>query len=251
MKNSLKKLLLLVGLVSATCFVEAGWGLESTAYHEAGHALLSLFVPQCRSLDRVNIIPNGSTAGECIYLPMSDEEKGRLRDQPTSQALPLIIGLTAGRVAEELVFGRADGYQSDYKYATDLAQLICNYEISFSAERDFLIQKKENTAKEFSAKQLHVASSERIRGHLRNLAKSADCPSPYNYGSNDTEQMYSSNQLVKDCYQVATDVLRKNRMALDMVAQKLLAKKELNANQVRALVHNATLTANCRMHSRL
>ncbi len=91
-----------------------------TAYHEAGHAIVGLSVPDHDPVYKVTIIPRGRALGVTMFLPEDDRysvSKQRLNSQITS--------LFGGRIAEELVFGTeavTTGAANDIERATDLAR---------------------------------------------------------------------------------------------------------------------------------
>ncbi len=91
-----------------------------TAYHEAGHAIVGLSVPDHDPVYKVTIIPRGRALGVTMFLPEEDRysySKRRLDSQ--------ISSLFGGRIAEELVFGRdavTTGASNDIERATDIAR---------------------------------------------------------------------------------------------------------------------------------
>jgi cell division protease FtsH len=93
---------------------------ELTAYHEAGHAIVGLTVPDHDPVYKVSIIPRGRALGVTMFLPEEDRyshSKLRLTSQITS--------LFGGRVAEELTFGPdavTTGASNDIERSTDLAR---------------------------------------------------------------------------------------------------------------------------------
>ncbi|MCP4745209.1 MAG: ATP-dependent metallopeptidase FtsH/Yme1/Tma family protein [Desulfobacteraceae bacterium] len=90
---------------------------KTTAYHEAGHALVARFLPDTDSINKITIIPRGRAAGVTWFLP--EERDFKYKDQLESD-LSVAFG---GRVAEEIVFGRiSTGASNDIKQATELAQ---------------------------------------------------------------------------------------------------------------------------------
>lgn len=89
---------------------------KTTAYHEAGHAIVARFLPGTDTINKITIIPRGRAAGVTWFLP--EERDFKYKDQLISD---LAISM-AGRVAEELVFNRiSTGAANDIKRATDLA----------------------------------------------------------------------------------------------------------------------------------
>jgi cell division protease FtsH len=90
---------------------------KTTAYHEAGHALVARFLPFTDAVNKVTIIPRGRAAGVTWFLP--EERDFKYKDQLQSE-LSVAYG---GRVAEELIFDRiSTGAAGDIKQATDLAE---------------------------------------------------------------------------------------------------------------------------------
>jgi cell division protease FtsH len=91
-----------------------------TAYHEAGHAIVGLSVPEHDPVYKVSIIPRGRALGVTMFLPEEDRysySKGRLQSQ--------IASLFGGRIAEEIIFGAdavTTGASNDIERATALAR---------------------------------------------------------------------------------------------------------------------------------
>jgi cell division protease FtsH len=99
---------------------------KTTAYHEAGHALVARFLPETDAVNKVTIIPRGRAAGVTWFLP--EERDFKYKDQLESE-LAVAFG---GRVAEEIVFSRiSTGAANDIKQATALAeQMVRNWGMS-------------------------------------------------------------------------------------------------------------------------
>ncbi|HWZ28432.1 MAG TPA: ATP-dependent zinc metalloprotease FtsH [Gemmatimonadales bacterium] len=96
-----------------------------TAYHEAGHALVSLYVPGSDPLHKVTIIPRGRALGVTHWLP--EEDRHNYTKQYILSRLATAYG---GRVAEELVFGAdkiTTGAAQDIQQATDLARRMITH----------------------------------------------------------------------------------------------------------------------------
>lgn len=91
-----------------------------TAYHEAGHALVGLSVPDHDPVYKVSIIPRGRALGVTMFLPEED------RYSYTKQRLEsMISGLFGGRLAEILIFGPekvTTGASNDIEKATEIAR---------------------------------------------------------------------------------------------------------------------------------
>ena len=93
---------------------------ESTAYHEAGHAIVGRIVPEHDPVYKVSIIPRGRALGVTMYLPEQD------RVSMSRQHLEsMISSLYGGRLAEELIYGAdkvSTGASNDIERATDIAR---------------------------------------------------------------------------------------------------------------------------------
>lgn len=91
-----------------------------TAYHEAGHAIVGLLVPEHDPVHKVTIIPHGRALGVTVFLPEGDRysySKEHLESR--------ISSLFGGRIAEEIIFGSdkvTTGASNDIQKATELAR---------------------------------------------------------------------------------------------------------------------------------
>ena len=93
-----------------------------TAYHEAGHAIVALSVPETDPVHKATIIPRGRALGMVMQLPEADRYSMNY-----TQMISRLAILMGGRVAEELVFGKdkiTSGASSDIKQATGLARAM-------------------------------------------------------------------------------------------------------------------------------
>ena len=93
---------------------------ESTAYHEAGHAIVGRLVPEHDPVYKVSIIPRGRALGVTMYLPEQDRvSMTRLHLES------MISSLYGGRLAEEIIYGVENvstGASNDIERATDIAR---------------------------------------------------------------------------------------------------------------------------------
>lgn len=91
----------------------------STAYHEGGHALMSLYTPGAMPIEKLTVIPRGGALGYLLYCP--EDELKRTRKQYIA-SIDVAMG---GRVAEELIYGEdgiSSGPASDLSNATETAR---------------------------------------------------------------------------------------------------------------------------------
>ncbi|MDR3151786.1 MAG: ATP-dependent zinc metalloprotease FtsH, partial [Holosporaceae bacterium] len=93
-----------------------------TAYHEAGHAIVALNIPESDPIHKATIIPRGRSLGMVMRLPINDRisiSRGKLEAD--------LSVATGGRIAEELIFGRekvTTGASSDIEQVTRIARLM-------------------------------------------------------------------------------------------------------------------------------
>ncbi len=95
---------------------------RNTAYHEAGHALVAITVPSSHPVHKATIIPRGRALGMVMQLPERDQISMSYEEMTSRLAV-----MMAGRVAEELIFGKKNvtsGAQSDIEQATRLARAM-------------------------------------------------------------------------------------------------------------------------------
>jgi cell division protease FtsH len=91
-----------------------------TAYHEAGHAIVGLNVPEHDPVYKVSIIPRGRALGVTMFLPEQDRYSYTKR-----RLLSQLCGLYGGRIAEEMIFGAdsvTTGASNDIERATEIAR---------------------------------------------------------------------------------------------------------------------------------
>ncbi len=111
-----------------------------TAFHEAGHTLVGMFLPNTDPIHKVSVIPRGGALGVTQTLPNED-----MLNLTRAKAHNFIAFLLGGRVAEEIVFNEiTSGASNDIERATDLAHsMVCRWgmsealgPINFGSNRD-------------------------------------------------------------------------------------------------------------------
>ena len=93
---------------------------ESTAYHEAGHAIVGYLVPEHDPVHKVTIIPRGRALGVTFFLPEGDQIS--ISQKQLERKLSTLY---AGRLAEDLIYGEENistGASNDIKVATNIAR---------------------------------------------------------------------------------------------------------------------------------
>ena len=185
---------------------------EIVAVHESGHALLTLLVTgKTDQLHKVSIIPRGHAAlGYTLHLPIEDRyltTERELRDK--------ITVLLGGRVAEELVFKEiTTGAQNDLEMATGYAQrMVCEYGMSKKLgnltfgkkDREVFLGRDLLREKDYS-ESTAIAIDEEVR------------------------------KIVDEAHSRATELLKMHLENLRKLADRLLEKEVLEAEEVKDLV---------------
>ena len=184
-----------------------------TAYHEAGHALVGLSVPQSDPLHKVTIIPRGRALGLTMSLP----ERDKLSQSKTELKSRLAM-MFGGRVAEELIFGKDNvttGASSDIQQATRIARAMVT-EFGFSDKLGRL---------RYSANEEEV-----FLGHSVTQQKNM---------SDNTADLIDSEirVLIEEAEETARRVLRERSADLETIAQALLEYETLSGKEVDALLN--------------
>ncbi len=182
---------------------------EITAYHEAGHAVVSHMLPRARAVRKVTIIPRGMAGGVTWYL----EEDQYFYSE--AQFLDLIATALGGRVAEEIVFGEiTTGASNDLRQVTKMARsMVTEYGMS-----DVL------GARVYGERQEMVFLG-------REISEQRD------YSDAIAEQIDNEvRQIIDQQYQKARQILETQREKLELVAQQLLDVETLESDEFVALM---------------
>jgi cell division protease FtsH len=189
---------------------------KNTAYHEAGHALVAAMVPHADPLHKVTIIPRGMALGVTMQLPLDDKHT-YTRDYLESQ-LAIMMG---GRVAEEIFLGHVTtGAGNDIEQATAVARrMVCEFGMSDLGPLTF----GKNQQEIFLG---------------RDLATQRDF-------SEDTAIKIDQEvkKFVMTGYQRAKDVITSNQDVLRRIAEELLVREVLDANEIKMLIEGKPLPA--------
>jgi cell division protease FtsH len=180
-----------------------------TAIHEAGHALLTVMLPHADPIHKVTIIPRGMALGLTQQLPI-DEKHNYSREYLEDQ-IAILLG---GRIAEEITMGSiTTGAGNDLERATDLARrMVCEWGMS-DAMGPLTFGKKEEQI---------------VLG--REIAQHQDY-------SEDTALRIDQEvkRFVTTNYERARALLTEHKQRLLDIAEALLARETLDAEQVRRL----------------
>jgi cell division protease FtsH len=185
-----------------------------TAYHEAGHTLVGLKVPNADPVHKVTIIPRGMALGVTQQLPEGDRH-----NYTQEYLLGQISILMGGRIAEETFLGGiTTGASNDIERATELARaMVCEYGMSELGPLTF--GKKEE--------QIFLG---------REIAQHRD------YSEETSIRIDSEvRKIVTEQYARARRILEENRDTLVRLAEALLEHESLDGVQIRRVVAGLTL----------
>lgn len=181
---------------------------KSTAYHEAGHALVALIVPSSDPIHKVTIIPRGGALGMVMRLP--EKDKISVSREELLSDIKVAMG---GRVAEELIFGYdkvTTGASQDIKSATNIAKnMIINWGMSDklgfrnfygSGQDGFFMEASDNISQK---------TSEIIDKEI--------------------------NDILTKCYDEVVEIVKNNRKKLDDIVENLILYETLTGDEVRRI----------------
>jgi len=185
---------------------------RTTAYHEAGHALVAVLVPDADPLHKVTIIPRGMALGLTQQLPL--EDRYTYSRSYLDANLKVLMG---GRLAEELVFGSGritSGAGNDLERATELARkMVCEWGMSskmgpltFGKQEQNIFLGKEFARHQDYSESTSVTIDEEIR------------------------------RFITEAYDDARKILEKHRDALEAIAAGLLEDEVLDGEEIYDLV---------------
>ena len=188
-----------------------------TAYHEAGHALVTMQVPKADPLHKVTIIPRGRALGITMSLP----ERDRLSYSRLELESMLAV-MYGGRIAEELVFGKENittGASNDIQQATSWARRMVT-EFGFS-EKLGRLRYSDN-------------EEEIFLGHSVARQKNV---------SDATAALIDQEVrlLIDEAENTARKILTEKRKELDVIATALLEYETLNGEEVGALLRGESI----------
>ena len=184
-----------------------------TAYHEAGHALVSVKRDHSDPIHKVTIIPRGMALGVTVYLP--DDRHNYTREYLETR----LATAYGGRVAEEIFLNQmSTGAGSDIESATDLARrMVCEYGMSRLGPLTF--GKKEE--------QIFLG---------REIAQHRD------FSEETARQIdLEVRRLIDEAYQSAHSIIDSNRDVMHRIAAALLERETIDAEEVRMLIEGKEL----------
>src|SRR6185312_9924445 len=189
---------------------------KMTAYHEAGHAIVSVNEDASDPIHKATIIPRGRALGMVMRLPERDNYSYHRDKMHANLAVSM-----GGRVAEEIIFGYdkvSSGASSDIHYATDLARNMV-------------------TKWGMSDKLGPLQYEDQQEGYL-GMGGSARL-----FASDETNKVIDSEirGLVDGAHARATAILKENEDKLHLLAQALLEYETLNGEEIAALLKDGRI----------
>ncbi len=184
-----------------------------TAYHEAGHAIISRLLPTQDPVHQISIVPRGRAGGYTMNLPQDDKfyySKSKMLDD--------IVVLLGGRVAESLIIGDiSTGASNDIQRATDIARkMVTKYgmsdeigPIAYDSEEEVFLGRDFGHSKNYSE---HVQ------------AKIDD----------------EVEKIINQCYETCRRLLKENSDKLHAVAKALIEFEKLDAEEFEAIFNGGS-----------
>jgi cell division protease FtsH len=189
----------------------------NTAYHESGHAIIGLVMPEHDPVYKVTIIPRGRALGVTMFLP--EQDRYSLSRQ---QILSQICSLFGGRIAEEMTLGPngvTTGASNDIKRATELAHnMVAKWGLS---EEMGPIMYDEDESHQF------LGGPGQGGGKLKS-------------GETVSKLDKEVRKVIDECYAKAKQILEENRDKLDAMAEALMQYETIDADQLKDIMEGRT-----------
>ncbi len=191
------------------------------AYHEVGHALVGALLPEYDAVQKISIIPRGMAGGLTWFVP--DEERADSGLYSRLYMVNMMAVALGGRIAEELIYGESEvttGASSDLQQVAQVARnMVTRYGMSDKLGPvalgrqggSMFLGRDIMTERDFSEQTAAVIDDE-VRG------------------------------LVDQSYQLAKGILTNNRALMDRVADVLVQKETVDAEELEQLIE-ASMTA--------
>lgn len=182
-----------------------------TAYHEGGHALVGMYCPASDPIHKATIIPRGRALGMVMRLPENDRFSMTLEKMKADIAVAM-----AGRVAEEIIFGRekvTSGASSDIKMATKMASAMVT-EWGLSEKIGPIFHGKSN-------EDMYAMGGSGDKGRSEHTSELID---------------HEVKCLVDEGYNLARDILTKHLDQLHTLAKTLIELETLSGQQIKNLL---------------
>ena len=186
-----------------------------TAYHEAGHAVVGLHLPQHDPIHKATIIPRGRALGLVLSLPERDQLSVTKLKYKSKIAMAM-----GGKVAEEIIFGPENvtsGASSDIQQITKIARaMVTQFGMSNELGNiDFINEQQTYLGPSTGNIQAGPETQEKIDSEIR--------------------------RIVDEGYETAKKILTKNKKKLDNLANGLLEYETLTGNEITKVMNGESL----------
>ena len=186
-----------------------------TAYHEAGHAVVGLHLPQHDPIHKATIIPRGRALGLVLSLPERDQLSVTKLKYKSKIAMAM-----GGKVAEEIIFGPdnvTSGASSDIQQITKIARaMVTQFGMSNELGNiDFINEQQTYLGPSTGNIQAGPETQEKIDSEIR--------------------------RIVDEGYETAKKILTKNKKKLDNLANGLLEYETLTGNEITKVMNGESL----------
>jgi cell division protease FtsH len=184
---------------------------KTTAFHEAGHAVVAALLPHADPIHKVTIVPRGRALGVMMQLPEFDRHT-HSKEYLDAQ-LAILMG---GRVAEEIFTGRiTSGAGNDIERATDIARrMVCEFGMSSFGPVAF---RRAGAFDDDRGSGFSEATARRVDDEIRDL--------------------------VMKGYETARQLISRNKIAVTTLADELLQVESVDAEGVKAILDGRQLAA--------
>ncbi len=188
---------------------------KQVAYHEAGHAVVGIFLPYSDKVQKITIIPRGRTGGHVLMTP----EKDRFL-MTKNQLLARITGYLGGRTSEEIFFGDVStGASNDIEVATNIARgMVTEYGMS-----------------ELGPIQYEKPGGSVFLGRDYNSSQA-------NYSAQTALEIDKQIRVIIDqCHEQCRKLLEEHAEDVKLIAETLIENETITADQIDYLLKNRKL----------
>jgi cell division protease FtsH len=194
---------------------------ERVAYHESGHTILGLVIPEADPVKRVTIVPHGMALGVTYQRPPDDRHN---HDEQYLRAR--VVGAMGGRAAESLIYGsRTTGAENDMQQATEIVrQMVTRWGMSDKLGPVVLAP----PASPFLNRGVSTTALDAARPYSECTATTIDA---------------EVQRILQEAYDEAVRLLAQHRQALERLATALLEHETLEEAEILAVtgLHYPTL----------
>lgn len=181
---------------------------QMTAYHEAGHAVVTFHLPHMDPVHRISIVSRGLAMGFTLIPPQKDRY-----NETQTRLVETVVALLGGRAAEEIIFKEyTAGAASDIDKATQIArQMVVDFGMSRLGPIYFGPQVEEAYGRTWmEPTEISPATKTKVDNEMK--------------------------RIVDEAYQKSLEILKKNKKKLEAVAKKLMAQETVEGEEFAKLM---------------